>query len=55
MEIDSSNSIHSFNRFEEEGHVEQRYNNFRLIELTLEELCVMGVPAILDDEENKFS
>ena len=51
MEIDSPNSIHVFNRFEEEGHVEQRYNHFRLIELTREELYIMGVPTILDDEE----
>ena len=45
------NSIHAFNRCEEEGHVERRYNHFRLIDLTREELYVMGVPAILDDEE----
>ena len=51
MEIDSQNSIHAFNRFEEESHVEQRYNNFRLIDLTQEELYAMGVPAILNDEE----
>ena len=51
MEIDSSNSIHAFNRFEEEGHVERRYNHFRLIDLTREELYAMGVPAILDGEE----
>ena len=51
MEIDSPNSIHAFNRFEEEGHVERRYNNFRLIDLTREELYAMGVPAMLYDEE----
>ena len=54
MEIDSPNSIHAFNRFEEEGHAERRYNNFRLIDLTREELYVMGVPAILDDEEEQI-
>ena len=52
------NSIHAFNRCEEEGHVERRYNHFRLIDLTREEswdyLYVMGVPAILDDEEEKI-
>ena len=36
VETDSPNSIHAFNRFEEEGHVERRYNNFRLIDLTRE-------------------
>ena len=34
VEIDSPNSIHAFNRFEEEGHVERKYNRFRLIDLT---------------------
>ena len=51
MEIDNPNSIHAFNRFEEEGHVEHRHNHFNLKDLTREELYVMGVPAILDDEE----
>ena len=51
MEIDNPNSIHAFNRFEEEGHVEHRYNHFSIKDLTREELYVMGVPAILDDEE----
>ena len=56
VEIDNPNSIHAFNRFEEEGHTEQKYNHFRLIDLTREELYAMGVPAILDDdkEEKKF-
>ena len=34
VEIESPNSIHAFNRFEEEGHTEWRYNNFRLKDLT---------------------
>ena len=50
-EIDNRNGIHAFNRFEEEGHAEQKYNHFRLIDLTPEDLYTMGVPAILDDEE----
>ena len=37
-EIHSPNSIHAFNQFKEEGHVEQKYNNFRLIDLKGEEL-----------------
>ena len=41
----------AFNRFEEEGHAERKYNHFRLIDLTQEELYAMGVPAILDDKE----
>ena len=56
VEIDNPNSIHTFNRFEEEGHAEQKYSHFRLIDLTREELYAMGVPAILDDdEEQSFS
>ena len=51
VEIDNPNSIHAFNRFEEEGHADRRYNHFRLIDLTREELYAMGVPAILDEEE----
>ena len=53
VEIDKPNSIHVFNRFDKEGHVEPRYNHFRLRDLTREELYVMGVPAILDDEEEE--
>ena len=41
VEIDNRNSIHVFNQFEEEGHTEQKYNHFRLIDLTQEELYVM--------------
>ena len=51
VEIGNPNSIHVFNRFEEEGHAEQKYNHFRLRDLTREELYAMGVPAIVDDEE----
>ena len=50
VEIDSPNSIHVFNRFEEQGHAEQICNHLRSIDLTQEELYDMGVPAILDDE-----
>ena len=50
MEINNPNSIHAFNRFEEEGHVERGYNHFRLIDLAREELNIMGVPAILGEE-----
>ena len=53
MEIDNPKSIHAFNRFEEEGHAEQKYNRFRLIDLTWEELYAMGVPAIFDEEEEE--
>ena len=51
MQIDNRSSIHALNQFEEEGHAERKYNHLRLIDLTQEELCVMTVPAILDDEE----
>ena len=51
MKLFNLNSIHAFNRFEEEGQAERKYNHLRLIDLTQEELYVMGVPAILDDGE----
>ena len=53
VEIDNPNSIHAFNRFEEERHAERRYNHLRLTDWTREELYSMGVPVILDDEEEE--
>ena len=50
-EIDNSNSIHAFHRFEEEGYAERECNHFRLIDLTREELYTMGVPATLDNDD----
>ena len=41
VEINNPNIIHSFNRFEEEGHAERKYNHFRLTDLTREELHAM--------------
>ena len=51
VETDNPNSIHAFNRFEEEGHAERKYNHFRLVDLTREKLYTMGVSAILHDGE----
>ena len=51
VEIGNPNSIHALNRFEEEGHAERKYNQFRLTDLAREELYAIRVPAILDDEE----
>ena len=51
VEIDNPDGIHAFNRSEEEVHAERKYNYFRLIDLRREDLYAMGVPAILDDEE----
>ena len=53
VETDKPNNIYAFNRLEKEGHAEWKYNNFRLIDLTQEELYAMGVPAPLDDEEEE--
>ena len=54
VEIDNPNSIHEFNRLEEEGHTERGYNHFRLIDLPREELYAMGVTAILDVDEEEY-
>ena len=43
VEIDNQNSIHAFNRFEEEGHVDRKCNYFRLIDLTRDNLYDMGI------------
>ena len=51
MEIGRPYSTHAFNRIEEEGQVQQGYNNLNLIDLTREGLYTMGVPVILDDDE----
>ena len=53
VEIDNPNSIHAFNRSEEEGHAERKDNHFRLIDLTQEELYDMGVPGILDNKDEE--
>ena len=44
--IDNPNSVHAFNRLEEEGHVERYGCHFKLIDLTREDLYDMGVPAL---------
>ena len=38
--IDNPNSIHSFNRFEENKNIEKFYCHFRLVGISLHELCV---------------
>ena len=50
-ELKNPNSIHPISCFEEEGHGERRYNHLRLTDLTREESYAMGVPAIIDNEE----
>ena len=44
--IDNPNSVHAFNRLEEEGHVERYGCHFKLIYLSREDLYDLGVPAI---------
>ena len=51
VETENPNTIQAFNQFEKEGHSERKSNHFRLIDLTREELYAIGVPSILDDEE----
>ena len=53
VELDCANSIVSFNRFEEDGFVERKYNNFRLLQdLTRDDLYDMGIPAIDYEDED---
>ena len=44
--IDNPNSVHAFNRLEEEGHIERYKCHFKLVDLSREDLYNMGVPAI---------
>ena len=44
--IDNPNSVHAFNRLEEEGHVERYKCHFKLVDLSREDLYDLGVPAI---------
>ena len=44
--IDNPNAAHAFNRFEEEGHIERFQCHFKLLVLTRDDLCDLGVPAI---------
>ena len=50
VEIDNPNSIHAFNRLEEEEHIERKYNHFRLLDLTRDDLYRRGIAAIDIDE-----
>ena len=55
VEIDNPNSVHAFNRFEEEGHAERRYNHFRLIDLTRESFMPWEyLPSLMMMKKNKF-
>ena len=47
VEIDSANRIPAFNLFEEKDDVEQRYNNFRIIDLIREEFISLGTDYTL--------
>ena len=50
VEIDNPNSIHAFNRLEEEEHIERKYNHFRLLDLTRDDLYRRGIAGIDMDE-----
>ena len=50
VEIDNPNSIQAFNRFEEEEHIKCKYNHFRLLDLTRDDLYCRGIAAIDIDE-----
>ena len=43
--IDNSNSVNTFNRLEDEGHVERYGCHFKLIDLMREDLYNLAVPA----------
>ena len=45
-ELGNTNSIHPFNRFEEEGHVERFQCHFRLVDLPRNALYALDMPTI---------
>ena len=49
MVIDHYDSLHTFNRFEEESHVEINKCHFRLIDLTRGRLYDVATPAINEE------
>ena len=44
--LDNKNSIHAFNRCEEEGHVERFQCHLRLVDLARGALCALGTRKI---------
>ena len=47
-ELDNANSIHAFNRFEKEGHVERFQCHFRLVDFARDALYALATPIIHD-------
>ena len=43
-EVDNANSIHAFNRLEEEGHVECFQCHFRVVDLSCDTLYALSMP-----------
>ena len=52
-EQDNANSIHAFNRSEEEGFVEHFQCHFRLTDILRAAFYALATPPILDDEEEE--
>ena len=47
-DLDNANSIHAFNQFEEEGHVERFQYHFSLVDLARDALYALGTPTNQD-------
>ena len=45
-ELDSANSIHAFNKFEEKGYVERFQYHFRLVDILSDALYALATDAI---------
>ena len=48
MVIDNLKSVHAFNRFKEDAHVEECKRNFGLIDLTSDYLYDISVPTMTE-------
>ena len=47
-ELDNTNSIHAFNRFEEKGYLERFQCHFRLVDILRDALYALAMPVILE-------
>ena len=44
-ELDNTNGVHAFNRFEEEGFVERFQCHFRLVDIPRDAFYALAMPA----------
>ena len=53
-DLDNANSVHAFNRFEEEGFVKRFQCHFRLADIPRDVLYVLATPVTQEQNFSKF-